>query len=65
MPHTSPTLIELLRSTLTRLEETEGLDPNDPRVVEFKNSILRSIAELELRKSEAARESLGLDQTPA
>ena len=54
MSHSSPTLLELLCSTLKRLEETEGLDANDPRLVEVKNSILRSIAELELRKSEAA-----------
>jgi hypothetical protein len=54
MLHSTPTLIELLQSTLMRLEETEGLDPNDPRLIEIKNSILRSIAELELRRSEAA-----------
>jgi hypothetical protein len=54
LQYSSPTLLELLSSTLARLEEAEGLDPNDPRLIEVKNSILRSIAELELRKSEAA-----------
>jgi hypothetical protein len=47
-------LIELLRSTLKRLEETSGLEPDDPKMVEFKNSILRAIAELELQRSNAA-----------
>lgn len=56
MPPSSsaPTLIELLRSTLRRLEESQGVDPNDPTMIEFKNSILRSIAELELRRQDAA-----------
>ena len=53
-PSPSPKLIELLRSTLRRLEEESGLDPNDPRLQEFKNSILRSIAEMEVRKQDAA-----------
>ena len=50
----SPTLIQLLRSTLRRLEENSGLDSNDPKLVEFKNSILRAIAELEIQRSDAA-----------
>ena len=56
MPTTppSPALIQLLRSTLQRLEESSGLDPDDPKLVEFKNSILRAIAELEVQRSNAA-----------
>jgi hypothetical protein len=45
-----PTLAALLRSTLQHLEEAEGIAPNDPAYVELKNSILRSIAELEIEK---------------
>lgn len=47
MLYSSTEMIELLRSTLTQLERAEDLDQNDPTVVEFKASILRSIAELE------------------
>jgi hypothetical protein len=50
----SPTLIDLLRSTLRRLEENPELDPNDPQLQELKSFILLSIAELDLRKQEAA-----------
>lgn len=53
-PPALPTLIDLLRSTLKRLEETPGVGPDDPKLVEVKNSILRSIAELEVRKQDAA-----------
>jgi hypothetical protein len=56
MPTTppSPALIQLLHSTLLRLEESSGLEPNDPKLVEFKNSILLAIAELEIQRSNAA-----------
>lgn len=50
----SPSLVDLLRSTLRRLEEADNLDPNDPTLIELKNTILRSIAELELRRHKAA-----------
>jgi hypothetical protein len=53
-PSSSPMLIELLRSTLRRLEESQGVDPNDPTMIEIKNSILRSITELEVRRQDAA-----------
>jgi hypothetical protein len=54
MLYSSIEMIGLLRSTLTHLERAEDLDPNDPTVVEFKTSILRSIAELELTQPRAA-----------
>jgi len=49
----SPTLTELLRSTLKRLEQNERLSPNDPALREIKSAILRSIAELELAHDQA------------
>lgn len=49
-----PTLVTLLRSTLQHLEETEGIRPNDPAFLELKNSILRSIAELEIERLRGA-----------
>lgn len=40
----------MLRTTLAQLEESEELNPSDPALVELKNSILRAIGEIELRK---------------
>ena len=50
----SPAFLEVLRSTLEQVEQTPGLDPNDPKFIEFKTAILRAIAEMELRKTDAA-----------
>lgn len=47
---TTPSLIEMLRTTLRRLEENEEIDPADPALLELKNSILRAIGEMELKK---------------
>ncbi len=47
-------LLELLRSTLQHLEETEDLRPDDPALLEIKSSILRAIAELEIMRSPSA-----------
>ena len=48
---THPSMIEALRSTLKCLERNEDLSPADPAYVELKNSILRAIGELDLRKN--------------
>lgn len=48
-----PALIDLLRSTLRRLEQTEDLRPDDPALLEIKSHILRAIAELEILRSAA------------
>jgi hypothetical protein len=55
MLYSSRAMVDLLRSTLKQLEaETQDIDPNDPTLVEFKASIVRSIAELELKQRKAA-----------
>lgn len=43
-----PMLVDVLRSTLQHLEETEELKPDDPALQEIKATILRAIAELEI-----------------
>jgi hypothetical protein len=50
-PRSTPDLVQLLKETLKRLEQTEELQPNDPALVELKQSIVRTIAELEVAKS--------------
>jgi hypothetical protein len=54
MDFSTPSLVDLLRSTLLRLEQCPEIDASDPRFLELKNTILRSIAELELRRLDAA-----------
>jgi hypothetical protein len=54
MANFSPAFLEVLRSTLERMEQTPGHDSKDPKYIEFKAAILRAIAEMELRKSNAA-----------
>lgn len=55
MLYSSRAMLALLRSTLDQLEkDTRDLDPNDPTLMEFKTSILGSIAELELTEPRAA-----------
>ena len=46
----SPTLIEVLRSTLLGLEQSREFNAEDPAHQEFKRSIVRLIADLQLRK---------------
>ena len=50
----SPAFLEVLRSTLERMEQMPGHDPRDPKYLEFKAAILRAVAEMEVRKSNAA-----------
>jgi hypothetical protein len=47
----SPSLVEVLRSTLSRLEQHEDLASDDPALAELKGSILRTITELEVTKA--------------
>jgi hypothetical protein len=48
-------LVRLLRSTLERLERAEGLRHDDPALMEIKDSIVRSIAELEIKRDSILR----------
>ena len=49
----SPGLIEILRATLEKLEQSNESGQNDSALRELKASILRAIAELEVHKSAA------------
>lgn len=55
MPRRRSTLIQALRLFLERIQEREHLKPDDPSLLQLKQSILTSIAELELE--ETRRES--------
>ena len=45
----------LLHSTVAGLEQDGSSGPADPAVAELKRSVVRAIADLELRKSDAAK----------
>ncbi len=51
VPPTSPNLVDVLRSTLDRLEKSEELASDDPALTELKESILSNITELEVAKT--------------
>jgi hypothetical protein len=51
MVEASPSLVEILRSTLARVEQSADLSPDDPAVVKLRNLVLRLIAELEVAKT--------------
>ena len=46
----TPDLLQVLRSTLERLEKNRELRPDDPALQQFKRSILRLMADLQLRR---------------
>ena len=46
----SPNLVQILRSTLQRLEQSREFASDDLALREFKRSVLRLIADLQLRK---------------
>lgn len=47
----SPLLINVLRATLERIENSGEVDPSDPAFIELKRSVTRFMAEFELAKS--------------
>lgn len=49
-----PELIAILKDTLDAVEREPELDPRDPRVIEIKQSIRQSLAELEAEWGRAA-----------
>jgi hypothetical protein len=53
----NPILVEALRSTFQRLEQSEDLAPNDPALREIKNSILRTMANREIDPLESLKDT--------
>jgi len=50
LDHRSPNIIEILRSTLERVEKNAALSPDDPALQELRRMILRMIVELEIER---------------
>jgi len=47
----SPSFLDLVRRSLQRVTDSAELDPNDSAVRELKSSVLRIMAEREIRKT--------------
>lgn len=45
-------LINVLRSSLERIESSGEVDPSDPAFIELKRSVTRAMAEFEVAKSD-------------
>lgn len=51
MEKVSPNIVEILRSTLARVEQSTDLAPDDPARAELRHLVVRLIAELEVEKT--------------
>jgi hypothetical protein len=51
---TTPSLAEILRNTLECIERDMEITPDDPALTRLKQAILRTLADLEIRKANAA-----------
>lgn len=60
---TNVTLKGLLRTTLTEVEKSAELEDNDPALVELKHSLVRSVAELEVKREQGPQ--IDADTAPA
>lgn len=45
-------LVNVLRSSLERIESSGEVDPSDPAFIELKRSVTRAMAEFEVAKSD-------------
>jgi len=57
--------IEMLRAALKRVESQAGLTSDDPALSEFKRSVVRSFAALEITKAEEIAPSKTTDTSEA
>jgi hypothetical protein len=47
----SPRLIDVIRVAVEQVEQSSGVAPNDPAIVELKQNVVRAVGELELTKA--------------
>ena len=48
----SPRLIDVIRVAVEQVEQTSGVAPDDPAIVELKQNVVRAVGELELTKAQ-------------
>ena len=47
----SPQILEVIRIAVEKVEQSSGVAPDDPAIVELKNNVARAIGELEVAKA--------------
>ena len=47
----SPRLLEVIHVAVQHVEQSSGIAPDDPAIVELKNNVVRAVAELEVAKA--------------
>lgn len=47
----SPQILEVIRSAVEQVEQSSGVSPDDPAIVELKNNVARAVGELEVAKA--------------
>jgi hypothetical protein len=47
----SPRLINVIRSAVEQVEQSSGVAPDDPAIVELKQNVVRAVGELEITKA--------------
>jgi hypothetical protein len=48
----SPRLIDVIRVAVEQVEQSSGVAPDDPAIVELKQNVVRAVGELELTKAQ-------------
>jgi hypothetical protein len=61
MREVSPTLLEALRKTLSAVEQALDLRADDPGLRELKNTLVRRIGELEVKRTDAISPTIPKD----
>ena len=47
----TPQLLEVIRVAVQQVEQSSGVAPDDPAIVELKNNVVRAVGELEVAKA--------------
>ena len=47
----SPQILKVIRIAVEQVEQSSGVAPDDPAIVELKNNVARAIGELEVAKA--------------
>jgi hypothetical protein len=47
----SPCLLNVIRGAVQQVEESSGVGPDDPAIVELKQNVVRTVGELVLTKA--------------
>ena len=46
-----PQILEVIRIAVEQVEQSSGVAPDDPAIIELKNNVVRAVGELEVAKA--------------